>query len=164
MTFKTILLPLLVIFGFYTVLAKSLIKMAIGLALVSATLTTVLFTMNSPLAAVFELSVCAGLITVVFVSVISLTEAGSPQEQEKGEVYHYSRFIPMVILVLLTGWAIQSVFRDSSIPVSQFISAPDLRHTLWNLRKTDVFGQLAAMFAGIYGVIVLFKGMSHDDE
>jgi len=163
MTLRTILLPLLVIFGFYTVLAKSLLKMAIGLALVSATLTIILFTMNSPLAAVFELSVCAGLITVVFVSIISLTAPASPREQEKGEVYHYSRFIPMVILVLLTGWALQSVFNDNTIPISQFISAPDLRHTLWNLRKTDVFGQLAAMFAGIYGVIVLFKGISHDE-
>jgi len=163
MTLRTILLPLLVIFGFYTVLAKSLLKMAIGLALVSATLTIILFTMNSPLAAVFELSVCAGLITVVFVSIISLTAPASPREQEKGEVHHYSRFIPMVILVLLTGWALQSVFHDNVIPISQFISAPDLRHTLWNLRKTDVFGQLAAMFAGIYGVIVLFKGISHDE-
>ena len=162
MNITTLLLPLLVLFGFYTVLSKSLLRMAIGLALVSATLTALLFTMNSPLAAVFELSVCAGLITVVFVSVISLTQPASPREQKKGEVNHYSRFFPMVILVLLMAWAAQSVFNDNPVPVSHALSGQDIRHTLWNLRRTDVFGQLAAMFAGIYGVIVLFKGISHD--
>ena len=162
MNITTLLLPLLVLFGFYTVLSKSLLRMAIGLALVSATLTALLFTMNSPLAAVFELSVCAGLITVVFVSVISLTQPESPREQKKGEVNHYSRFFPMVILVLLMAWAAQSVFNDNPVPVSRSVSGQDIRHTLWNLRRTDVFGQLAAMFAGIYGVIVLFKGISHD--
>lgn len=162
MNITTVLLLLLVLFGFYTVLSKSLLKMAIGLALVSATLTALLFTMNSPLAAVFELSVCAGLITVVFVSVISLTQPASPQEQQKGEVNHYSRFFPMVILVLLMAWAAQSVFNDNPVPVFHTLSGQDIRHTLWSLRRTDVFGQLAAMFAGIYGVIVLFKGMKND--
>lgn len=163
MTIRMILLSLLVIFGFYALVSKSLLKVAIGLALVSATLTLILFTMNSPLAAVFELSVCAGLITVVFVSVISLTEPSSPKEQKQGEANHYSRYVPGVILVLLAGWAIQSAFSDNSIPLSPIVSGPDLRHTLWSLRKLDVFGQLAAMFAGIYGVIVLFKGLKNDE-
>jgi NADH-quinone oxidoreductase subunit J len=157
-----VLLLLLVLFGFFTTLSRSLLKMAIGLALVSATLTVILFFMNSPLAAVFELSVCAGLITVVFVSVISLTQPASPREQEKGEVSHYSRFLPMVILVLLMAWAGQSVFSDNPVPVSHAAGVQDIRHTLWGLRRIDVFGQLAAMFAGIYGVIVLFKGMKND--
>ena len=163
MNIGKILLPLLVVFGFYTVLSKSLLKMAIGLALVSATLTMVLFTMNSPLAAVFELSVCAGLITVVFVSVISLTEAASPKEQERGESRHYARFLPVVALALLAGWATQSAFGGGSFPISRILSGPDVRQVLWNLRRTDVFGQLAVMFAGIYGVIVLFKGLKHDE-
>ncbi len=162
MNVTSLLLPLLVLFGFYTVLSKSLLKMAIGLALVSATLTALLFAMDSPLAAVFELSVCAGLITVVFVSVISLTQAGSPQEQQKGEPNHYARFLPMVILVLLMAWALRSVFSDTPVPLCSVSSGQDIRHTLWGLRKLDVFGQLAAMFAGIYGVIVLFRGISHD--
>lgn len=162
MNLTLLLLPLLIIFGFCTVLSKSLLKMAIGLALVSATLTLILFTLNSPLAAVFELSVCAGLITVVFVSIISLTEAASPEQQQQGEAYHYSRFLPMVILVLLAGWATLAVFRDTPFPVSRFVSAPDIRQMLWGLRRTDLFGLLAAMFAGIYAVIVLFRGMSHD--
>lgn len=163
MNIKAILLPLLVVFAFYTVLSKSLLKMAIGLALVSATLTIVLFAMNSPLAAVFELSVCAGLITVVFVSVISLTEPASPREQEEGEINHYARFAPMVFLVLLVGWATWSVFSDATLPMARVLSGPDLRQALWNHRIIDVFGQLAVMFAGIYGVIVLFKGLKHDE-
>ena len=163
MNIRTILLPLLVVLGFYTVLSKSLIKMAIGLALVSATLTMILFSMNSPLAAVFELSVCAGLITVVFVSVISLTEAASPAEQGVGEVNHYPRYLPMVVLVLLIGWATGSLFNDNPLPIYQIFAGTDVRNVLWNLRQTDILGQSAVMFAGIYGVIVLFKGLKNDE-
>lgn len=162
MSMGMLLLCLMVLFGFYTVLSKSLLKMAIGLALVSATLTVLLFGMDSPLAAVFELSVCAGLITVVFVSVISLTEAGAPREQAKGEENHYARFLPMVILVLLAGWAARQAFLDNPFDPPGMAATADIRHTLWSLRRLDLFGQLAAMFAGIYAVIVLFRGMNHD--
>ena len=45
--------------------------------------TLILFLLKSPLAAVFELSVCAGLITVIFISVISLTNPLSQDERSE---------------------------------------------------------------------------------
>ena len=52
---------------------NNLLFAAISLAALSAILTIVFYRFNSPYAAIFELSVCAGLITALFVSAISLT-------------------------------------------------------------------------------------------
>lgn len=52
---------------------NNLLFAAIALAALSAILAIVFYQLNSPYAAVFELSVCAGLITALFVSAITLT-------------------------------------------------------------------------------------------
>ncbi len=55
-----------------TVFLRDLVRAALSLAFMSALLAVLLFRLNSPYAAVFELSVVAGLITVLFVSVIPI--------------------------------------------------------------------------------------------
>ena len=52
---------------------KDLLSAAISLAALSAALAIIFYRLNSPYAAVIELSVCAGLITALFVAAISLT-------------------------------------------------------------------------------------------
>lgn len=52
---------------------NNLLFAAISLATLSAILAIVFYQFQSPYAAIFELSVCAGLITALFVSAISLT-------------------------------------------------------------------------------------------
>ena len=52
---------------------NNLLFAAISLAALSAILAIMFYQLDSPYAAVFELSVCAGLITALFVSAISLT-------------------------------------------------------------------------------------------
>ncbi len=163
MTLLMTLLFLLVLIGFYSVLCKTLLKAAIGLAAVSAVLTILMFTMNSPLAAVFELSVCAGLITVIFISVISVTKPAAPRDQKESEPNHYGKYFPMVVIGALVFWAMQYYLGEVSVPVFHTSIAPDVRHALWDTRRIDIFGQLAVLFAGIYGVIVLFKELKHDE-
>ncbi len=63
-----------------TVMIRDLLKAAVSLAALSAVLTVILFMLKAPLAAVFELSVCAGLITVVFVSTISMTKLRTKEQ------------------------------------------------------------------------------------
>ena len=62
-----LLLILLTGFACIAVFNRDLIRAAISLAFMSALLAVLLYRMNSPFAAVFELSVVAGLITVLFV-------------------------------------------------------------------------------------------------
>ena len=162
MTPTTLLLLLVLVTGLYAVLSPSLIKAAIGLAAVSALLTMLMFTMNSPLAAVFELSVCAGLITVVFVSVISMTKPAAPGEREDVESNHYLKYAPLPLVGALLCWAMAWYLGDAPASSLVVTAGPDVREALWMLRRTDIFSQLAVLFAGVYGVIVLFKELKHD--
>ena len=68
-----ILLTALVLSAAGAVLLKDLLKAGICLGILSILLSRLFFEMNSPYAAVFELSVCAGLITVMFSTVVSMT-------------------------------------------------------------------------------------------
>jgi NADH-quinone oxidoreductase subunit J len=58
---------------------RDVLKGALALAVLSAILAAMFYRFGASYAAVFELSVCAGLITVLFIAVIALTEA---REQE----------------------------------------------------------------------------------
>ena len=55
-------------------LTREILFSAIALGVLSIILAIICFKLDSPYAGVFELSVCAGLITVLFVVVISLTK------------------------------------------------------------------------------------------
>lgn len=57
-----------------TVRLKDILFAAIALAVLSTVIAIMFFELNSAYAGVFELSICAGLITALFVSVISLTK------------------------------------------------------------------------------------------
>ena len=57
------------------VLAKNLIRAAVALGIGSAALAALFYLLRAPYAGGFELSVGAGLISVLFVVAISLTES-----------------------------------------------------------------------------------------
>lgn len=67
-----LLLIILSIFIILAVFVRDLLKAAICLGISSVILSVIFFNFDSPFAAVFELSICAGLITVLFASTISL--------------------------------------------------------------------------------------------
>jgi NADH-quinone oxidoreductase subunit J len=52
---------------------KEMLFSAISLAVLSVIIAIIFFKLDSAYAAAFELSVCAGLITALFVSVLALT-------------------------------------------------------------------------------------------
>ncbi len=58
---------------------QDLLHAAILLGVGSANLAIVFFIANAPIAAVFELVICAGLITVLFISTITLTQTGGEE-------------------------------------------------------------------------------------
>jgi uncharacterized MnhB-related membrane protein len=62
-----------IVFAIMAVSFKDQLSAAISLAALSAALAIIFYRLNSPYAAVIELSVCAGLITALFVAAISLT-------------------------------------------------------------------------------------------
>ena len=71
-----VLLALIVVSAAVTaVLAESLIRSAVALGIGGAALATMLFVLGAPYAGGMELSVGAGLISVLFIVAISLAES-----------------------------------------------------------------------------------------
>ena len=81
--FTYVVLALLALAGAtVAVLAESLIKAAVALGIGSAALASLLFLLDAPYAAGFELSVGAGLTSVLFIIAISLTESMGSRPDE----------------------------------------------------------------------------------
>jgi len=71
-----VMLALIVLGGaLVAVLTENLIRAAVALGIGSAALAMLLFLLHAPYAGGFELSVGAGLISVLFIIAISLTES-----------------------------------------------------------------------------------------
>ncbi|MDD4894091.1 MAG: NADH-quinone oxidoreductase subunit J [Candidatus Omnitrophica bacterium] len=138
-------------------MTRSLLRSALGLALTSIVLTILMFRLNSPLAAVFELSVCSGLISVLFISTISLTEPMSRQETLKHMKARMTRFWYLPLVIAGAGAALSLI----KIPLD-FRFAPretihDVRQILWQVRQLDLIGQIIILLSGVFGVTILFR-------
>jgi NADH-quinone oxidoreductase subunit J len=152
-----VLLVLMLGAALWTVMTSNLLKSAIGLALTSAILTLVLFVLCAPLAGVFELSVCAGLITVVFISTISLTRRLSHSEAQEARTIRARRFILLPVVLSIAAWWLASRVLSLGHPAPYPATEEDVRQVLWFSRRFDLVGQILIILAGIFGVVVLFK-------
>ena len=156
MTINLILLAAFVIGAVWTMMATRLLHSVVGLAFTSAVLTILMFRLDSPLAAVFELSVCAGLVSAVFISTIFLTKRVSPEELVVRRKKRLSLFWLLPIMVILAGIALSQVH----LPIDFNLPKPkdnDVRIILWNLRHLDLLGQIVILLGGAFGVVTLFK-------
>ena len=158
-TLNSIILIALVASGLWTIMTRSLIRSAIGLALTSAVLTMLMFSFDSWLACVFELSVCAGLISVVFISTISLTQPLTKAEVIKHMKDRLERFmyLPFLIIIVGVGLSLLKVNFNFQLPSPEIET--DARKVLWNLRELDLLAQVVIIMTGIFGVLILFREM-----
>ena len=152
-----VLLLLMTIFSLWSVMRGSIIRAAIGLALTSAVLSVIMFRLFSPLAAVFELSVCAGLITVIFMSTISLAEPLTYSELIKKAKPRMKRFWFLPVILVLILLVLVPLASNLNVPLIPSETEKNIYNVLWKLRQLDVFGQILILFAGIFGVVIFFK-------
>jgi NADH-quinone oxidoreductase subunit J len=163
MTWFTALLVVMVLAALWASMTSLLLRAAIALALTSAMLAVVMYALGATLAAILELSVCAGLISVVFVSVISLTERRSFKELVLDRKARLRRVWPLPLLLLALGIGLSFVRAPVQI-VAPAAPGEDVRTVLWTLRHADLFGQILILLAGVFGVLVLFKREEQDDD
>lgn len=152
-----ILLTAMVVASSWTVMTRSLLKSTIGLAATSAIITILMFRLDSPFAAVFELSVCTGLITAVFVSTISLVKPLTHKEIVKLSKDRIKRFWYLPVIMVVAGIMLMflNIPADFKMPAKAVES--DVRNVLWNSRQVDIFGQIVVLLAGVFGIVLLFK-------
>jgi NADH-quinone oxidoreductase subunit J len=159
MTVSILILFALVLAALITVMTPRLLGAIIGLAVTSAMVSIVLFRLNAPLAAVFELSVGAGLIPAIFLSVIGMTqrltpEAVSLRRKEKLRIYWV-----LPIIVILVGVALTQIHFVVQ-PAAAVPGAEDVRTVMWNLRHMDLLGQILILLGGSFGMVVLVKELN----
>jgi NADH:ubiquinone oxidoreductase subunit 6 (subunit J) len=148
-----ILLLMLAGFALMAVFLKDLLKAAISLAFMSSLLAVLLYRLDSPFAAVFELSVVAGLITVLFVSVIALTKEEETAKEARWPAYVFP--LALVVFGLIDIKVMQSLFANTP----QGFGNPEASFgaTLWGVRSLDILGQIAVIFGGVFGVLALLR-------
>jgi NADH:ubiquinone oxidoreductase subunit 6 (subunit J) len=145
-----LLLLLAIAFSIGAIRARRMLTSAIWLAGVSALISIVFYLYGARQVAVIELSVGAGLVTVLFVFAISI--AGDDPVDMK-PVIPWPMFIGISILfVLLLGWFL--------LPASNNILAlsgaeSDLNDVLWHQRSLDVLVQVVLIFSGVLGLLGL---------
>ena len=155
MTYHTLLFILVAAFAVTAVMARSLLLSAIMLALVSVGTSLILFDFQAPWAAVFELSVCAGLITVLFVSAVTLI-----RHEENKVTDLRARFyaMPLVMgIVAIAAWFYAVPFFESLENWARFSSrANSLGSILWDIRRFDLLGQVSILAAGVFVINSIF--------
>ncbi len=157
MEINLIILAVLVCSALWTVMARSLLRSGIALAFTSAVLSIIIFRLNSPLAAVFELSVCAGLISVLFVSTISLTTPLTHKEVLKHMKARLSRFWYLPLILAAAAILLSRIKIDLNLNLPAAETENDARYCLWHLRQVDLMGQIIILLAGAFAVVILFR-------
>jgi NADH-quinone oxidoreductase subunit J len=158
-----LLLILLVLAALATVATARLLRSAIGLAVTSVVLSVLMFRLNAPIAGVFELSVCAGLIPVIFISAIGLTRRLGPDQLAMRRKEKLRQYAPLPLIVALAAVALWQVHMPLVPAVPAAGSEQDVRNVMWNMRHIDLLGQIGILAAGAFGVVVLVKGARHDN-
>ena len=157
MKIHIIILALMVVSALWTVMTRSLIRSAIGLALTSAIVTIIMFRLSSPFAAVFELSVCSGLISVLFLSTISLTHPMTRQETLQHQKERFGRYLFLPYIVILIGCIFAFMHVKPALTLPAAAPQLDVRNVLWNSRQVDLIGQVIILLTGVFGVVLLLK-------
>jgi NADH-quinone oxidoreductase subunit J len=155
-----VLLAGLVVTAAVCIMIRDLIKAALMMAVMSATLSIIMFVYDAPLAAVFELSVCAVLITVIFISAINMSTIRSKQENIEMDKTRRKQFIVLPILLASLALVMLLFLLPQKTMVLPHATVPtDLsaQSVLWNSRQVELLGLIVIILTGVSGVIVFFK-------
>ena len=154
------LLSGLVLLSVAAILFRDLLKAAICLAVASLLLGIIFFRMKAPYVGAFEISVVAGLITVLFITTIALTKTGGDVRESKAA----SWIFPLVFVVFLAMDFF--VMRGLSGKIPALGATPEhgtFGDVLWKLRTFDLVGQIGVIFAGVLAVLALFRKRDKDE-
>ena len=162
MTLHLAVLLSMVITAVFAAVSRSFIYAAMWLALLSATVAAAMFNMGAPWAAVFELSVCAGLITVLFAGTASMLGKGSKYARNERR---FLKYLPLGLLVFgACLWYITFPYADLLKPSQITQTTPMMiGDIIWQLRYKDLIGQICIFLAGVLMVKAFFGGVKKND-
>jgi uncharacterized MnhB-related membrane protein len=136
--------------------AQKLLISALWLAGSSALVALWIYILGAPEIAVIELSVGAGLVTVLFVFAINI--AGEGEAPAKGILPRTVSWGLVIVSIGLLAWFSFS----SAIPSAKVLDGELFRVDFWQNRAADVLLQIVIIFAGALGILgLLAEGKPH---
>jgi uncharacterized MnhB-related membrane protein len=148
--------PVLIVIGclicaIQAIRTKRLLISALWLAGASALAALLLYLLGAPEIAVIELSVGAGLVTVLFVFAINI--AGEETFSLQSPFPRLLAWALVVVTIGLLGWMILPPVSVQTLGGSQ----PGFSQVLWQERGGDTMLQVLLILAGVLGVIGLLS-------
>jgi uncharacterized MnhB-related membrane protein len=136
--------------AYRAMVAKRILSATIYLACISALTSATIYLLGAAQVAVMELSVGAGLVTVLLVYALSVV--GDDATDPSSVIPKPLAFVLVGLTTVLLGWmvfpAIPSYFERGSL---------SLAIALWETRVLDVWIQIALIFSGVMGVLGLLS-------
>ncbi len=149
--------------------ASRLIETGVWLAATSALLALVLYLLEAPIVAVIELSVGAGLVSVLVV--FSVVGAGDDAFRARPALPRLVAILLAGVPIALLGWLIVSsagavttvtTAVTTTATTSLTMTDTSFAATLWGARGLDALLQVALLFVAALGVRVLAGGLPED--
>lgn len=139
------------------ILASRLLVSALWLAGTSALVSILIYMLGAPQVAVVELSVGAGLVTVLFVFAINI--AGEEAVDVRALLPKPLAWVLVGLSVVLLGWmGLPGAASLAQINLAPSVSAAvSFTDTLWQVRGLDILIQIVLIFAGVLGVLGLLS-------
>lgn len=134
--------------AYRAVAAVRLLSSMLYLACVSALVSIMLYLLGAIEVAVIELSVGAGLVTVLFVYALSVV--GEDARDLASVIPKPLAWVVILLAAGLIGWM---AFPTLPRPAQDGILS--LKEALWQRRALDVWVQIALIFSGVMGVLGL---------
>jgi NADH:ubiquinone oxidoreductase subunit 6 (subunit J) len=148
------LLIAVVAFSILAILLRDLLKSAISLAVSSLFLAILFFRMGAYYVGVFEISVVAGLITVLFIATIAMTRGDADVRERKWPVLAFPVFF---IAFILADVVIMKALVGKIPVLPGGAERGGFSQVLWGQRTFDLVGQIGVIFAGVFAVLALFR-------
>ena len=136
--------------AYRAMVAKRILSAALYLASISACVSAVLYLLGAQEVAVIELSVGAGLVTVLLVYALSVV--GEDALDPSSVVLKPLAYCLAAGVAIVLVWLI---FPVSGIGSS--LIAPKLAAILWQQRVLDVWVQIVLIFSGVLGILGLLS-------
>jgi uncharacterized MnhB-related membrane protein len=146
-----------VFFAYRAIVSKRILVSTIYLACVSALVSVVLYLLGATQVAVMELSVGAGLVTVLLVYAVSVV--GDDALDPASVIPKPLALTVVGLIVFMVGWMVYP-----SIQTAETTGPVDLASVLWGTRVLDVWIQIVLIFSGVMGVLGLLSERIRDPK
>src|SRR5574339_14365 len=136
--------------AYRAIVAKRILSATIYLACISALVSAVIYLLGAAQVAVMELSVGAGLVTVLLVYALSVVgdDAVDPPSVIPKPLAFVLVGLVAVLIAMMAYPAIPAYFERGSM---------NLAVSLWGSRVLDVWIQIVLIFSGVMGVLGLLS-------